>query len=89
MRKNQPKSLPTPQEPEVMCKHAFKGKVKQSWCEKTRHQAVCAGCERNIGNEVSRWQEENAGAKTNAQPNSFEPVGQITARVVQDILDKS
>lgn len=32
--------------------------VTQAWCDFAQYELVCAGCPRNLGRDVSRYQEE-------------------------------
>jgi predicted Fe-S protein YdhL (DUF1289 family) len=44
----------------MKCPNQFSGRleVSEEWCDKSQYSEWCRGCERDLGREVSLWQEE-------------------------------
>jgi len=56
--KKRPHYQPPKPPPEVECRMQGGDFVTQAWCDFAQYELVCAGCPRNLGRDVSRYQEE-------------------------------
>ena len=77
---------PEAKKPDISCPNQFGGRLKVSaaWCELAQYAEWCRGCSHNQGRETSKHKEPPVAAVV----DGFEAVGDITARVVRDLLKR-
>ena len=75
---------PEAKKPDISCPNQFGGRLKVSaaWCDLAQSVEWCRGCSHNQGRETSKHKEPPVAAVV----DGFEAVGNITARVVGEIL---